>query len=332
LVGMIVTWLVDANTTSRFWITSTWLLRCFFWPISLLAIGNFILDLSIQNLSNYFTDKLVSVYFMMWWLMPARLLTSATHRFLWDPIEKSTQRKIPNLIRMFSSSTIFLVAIFGIIAFIFDQKLTSLLATGGLFAMVIGLAIQSNISNIFSGIVVNIERPYSVGDWIKIEGLDDTEVVDITWRTLRLRTWDGHSISMPNGRAAESTTINYSRGNVRIDVEICLSPTLVPVFIQEQLQKIANSVEGIDQVETPVVLYAGTRLDWGHNVNVYEVRFWISDYTTGLGYRTRLWNQIWEDLNDQGISMIAQKAVETTDIDNRLKDSMLASKMIKGDA
>lgn len=106
-------------------------------------------------------QTIVLAFSVLWWLMPALLLPLLIKRFVWIPLEKRTTRTVPNVIRLFVSSIIYLLACFGIIAFVYDQPITSLLATSGVVAMIIGLAIQVNIANVFAGIVINIERPFS---------------------------------------------------------------------------------------------------------------------------------------------------------------------------
>jgi branched-chain amino acid transport system substrate-binding protein len=56
----------------------------------------------------------------------------------------------------------------GIVVFVFNQSPTSLLATSGILAMVIGMAIKDVIANVFSGVILNFERHFTVGDKIKI--------------------------------------------------------------------------------------------------------------------------------------------------------------------
>ena len=63
----------------------------------------------------------------------------AVDRFIWTPLQNRTGRKIPGSIRSFTSLIILLFALFGILAFVFNQQLTSLLATSGLLTMIIGL-------------------------------------------------------------------------------------------------------------------------------------------------------------------------------------------------
>ncbi|OQW95276.1 MAG: hypothetical protein BWK79_03015, partial [Beggiatoa sp. IS2] len=141
---------------------------------------------------------------ILWWVIPAMLLNMAAELFLWKPLEKKSNRNVPRIVRRFISSTIYIITILGIVAFVYDQRLTSLLATSGVIAMIIGLAIQINISNIFSGIAINIEHPFRVGDWVTIGKFEEGRVLDVTWRTTRIMTRMGCVLSIPNSVASES--------------------------------------------------------------------------------------------------------------------------------
>ena len=73
--------------------------------------------------------------------------------------------------------------------------------------MIIGLAIQANIANVFSGIMLNLERPFKVGDILKIKtGATSkwAEVIDISWRTTKVKDATKHIISIPNAVMSES--------------------------------------------------------------------------------------------------------------------------------
>ena len=143
------------------------------------------------------------------------------------------------------------MAIFGIIAFVFDRALTSLLATSGVIAMIIGLAIQVNITNIFAGIALNLERPFRIGDWIMIHGRTPHPenntigcVIDINWRTTRLRTTDNCIVSIPNGQISERTLTNFMAPDEisRFELLFCVDQS-VPAD-----RAIAVIKEGVDAV------------------------------------------------------------------------------------
>ncbi|MEM6532975.1 MAG: ABC transporter substrate-binding protein [Myxococcota bacterium] len=164
----------------------------------------------------YYQQAFAMLFGALWWLVPAFFIQAAVSRFVWIPIERETERPAPSILTRIVALTIYLLAFFGIIAFVFDQKLTSLLATSGVVAMIIGLAIQINIANVFSGIAINMERPFRLGDWIMVHGRTPSvehgtigQVIDINWRTTRLKTTDNTVIVIPNAVISEKTVTNF---------------------------------------------------------------------------------------------------------------------------
>jgi len=160
--------------------------------------------------------RLTRFFDILWWMLPAFLVTIAIERFVWRPAEARTGTPVPTILRYFVAFVIFALAFFGVVAFVFDYRLTGLLATSGVLAMIVGLAVQLNITNIFAGVALNLERPFRVGDWIMIHGRNPDpdssvigKVIDINWRTTRLETADDTVIVIPNGVISEKTITNF---------------------------------------------------------------------------------------------------------------------------
>jgi potassium-dependent mechanosensitive channel len=196
----------------------------------------------------------LSVYDLFWWIVPAVTLTQSIEKFIWLPLEQKTDHKIPTVVRKFLNFIIYMLTFFSIIAFVYDQKITSLLATSGVVAMIIGLAIQVNISNVFSGIAINIERPFRVGDWIKIGSMEEGKVVDITWRTTRLTTRAGIVLSIPNSVASEASIYNYSLpdGIVEMWFTIHIDPSVPPRRVVKVLLDALMSSDGVLTKPEPI--------------------------------------------------------------------------------
>lgn len=209
LLGTLAAIVLDMRKLGRYWALQSWLLRLVFWPLLLLSVGNLLIDHAFMNWMPATTRTIVSLYESIWWLLGARLLDIAVRRFIWVPLEESTGRKVPNVMKAIVSILMLAMALAGIIAVVFNQSLTSLLATSGVLAMIVGLAIQNNISNVFSGIILNVERPFRVGDFIKIDNVVG-QVKDITWRTILLESVEGPMVSLANSKVSEAFMENYS--------------------------------------------------------------------------------------------------------------------------
>ncbi|MBF0273335.1 MAG: mechanosensitive ion channel [Magnetococcales bacterium] len=308
LIGLIFALGVDANTQGAFWKITSWSLRVTFWPIFLISFGNLFLDYAYQQLPPHLTEYFLLGYKVLWWLIPAMLTTMALERFLWEPLERHANRAIPKVIRNIGAFLIYLLAGFGITAFVFDEKLTSLLATSGLITMIIGLAVQSNIANIFSGIAVNVERPFSVGDWLKIGPNEDAQLIDITWRTMRLRTREGLILSMPNAKATEMLIINYSHSKeTERTLLIYVSPTHDPQWIKELLVRAMVQSE-LRADRMPEVEFHGIINQLSRWVAKYEAIYWIKDHVSIDKTEAEMWELIWKLFKENGISLAPETA------------------------
>ncbi len=98
-----------------------------------------------------------------------------------------------------------------ILAVVFDQPVTGLIATSGFLAAIIGFALRNMIADLFSGIALNVEKPFSIGDWIEIESGEQGEIIEMNWRATRMVTIQGRMVVVPNSRLAERKFINLYR-------------------------------------------------------------------------------------------------------------------------
>lgn len=300
IVVILVAGMMDRKDRGQFWRVQTLFMRVVAWPMLLLAGGAVLLDYSVSNWPDNFTDILVLTLDSLWWLIPARLAAIGLERFIWVPLEMRSGRRIPNVVRLFASGAVYLFAVFGVLAFVLEQTLTSLLATSGLLAMIIGLAVQANIANIFSGIVLNIERPFKVGDWVQIDEVIGN-VMDITWRTMRLRTRDGFHVSIPNGQVSEALIQNFSTGNmVRFSAEFFVAakhaPDDVGMSIDRAEERIRRSLdfvglaEGLDRYS---YRYDGLKVFERGVFHRFRVDFWIDEYNDYEIVRQFVYGEVW---------------------------------------
>ncbi len=302
LVGMVFAVGMDRRERGRFWAAQSWFLRLVSWPAMLLSAGNLTLDFATQNLPEYYIDIIILSYELLWWLIPARIFGIALERFLWTPLEDHTERMIPNVIRVFGSVVIYSFAACGIIAFVFDQQLASLLATGGLITMIVGLAVQSNIANIFSGIVINMERPFNVGDWVQIGDVDEGRVVDITWRTTRVKVRNGYVVSLPNGQVSEAQIHNFNSFDaVRLELPLYLDARFPMMKTSDIMESGLMKAPNILDTPEREVRFKGIERQYNVWVAEYEVQFWIENY----GRREEIAEQalacVWEELAQHDI-------------------------------
>jgi potassium-dependent mechanosensitive channel len=276
--------------------------------IILLSSEVLLIDQFVAENNTYYLKTIVRIFDVLWWITPAFLLNLLIERFIWLPLEQRTGRTIPNVVRLFLASIIYLLASFGIIAFVYEQPLTSLLATSGVVAMIVGLAIQVNIANVFSGIVINLERPFRVHDWVQIQMgkvITEGQVVDITWRTTRILNKDGYILSIPNSLASEAIVHNYNYPDdpCKTALSVRIDYAHSPDKVEKILLDAVLSVYGILNEPEPSASFNGFS-DWAAD---YSVSFYVGNYALQNEYKKKVFKRIWIHLQRAGILPAVQR-------------------------
>ena len=119
------------------------------------------------------------------------------------------------------------IALFGLAATLILRD--RVMATTAVGAVVIGLALQDTLGNLFAGLAIQIEKPFRVGDWVTIGGQDGM-VSEITWRATKMRTKAGNFVVVPNSVLAKDTITNYCEPTrlLRLQVDIGAAMTCRP--------------------------------------------------------------------------------------------------------
>ena len=131
----------------------------------------------------------------------------ADPRFVRKPIDTTTVRAIGKLVR----ASIMITAVMVIMERM-GYNLSGILAMGGIGGLAIGFAAKDLLANFFGGLMIYLDRPFKVGDWVRspdkeIEGT----VEDIGWRLTRIRTFDKRPLYIPNGVFTQISVENPSR-------------------------------------------------------------------------------------------------------------------------
>ena len=125
-----------------------------------------------------------------------------------------------NLVATIAHVGVLLIGIFFTLEVLsLDKTVTSLLAGVGIIGLALGFAFQDIAANFISGIIIAIQRPFTVGDVIQTESYFGT-IESINLRTLDLRQVTGELVRVPNRKVFESSVINFTvTTQRRVDVE-----------------------------------------------------------------------------------------------------------------
>ncbi|TCL05892.1 mechanosensitive ion channel domain-containing protein [Sodalis ligni] len=225
------------------WIANKW----FRWKV-LIRLGlYFLFSLALMNAglsplspipaaipSSY--HALVIILAIAWWLLGARTLTVLMILILAPRIGGKG-----HLLQDVLGAFIFLMAALAASTYVLDLPLKGLLATSGAVAIILGLAVQSTLSDVFSGIVLNATKPFRVDDWIRVDDIDG-KVIEIDWRSTHLLTPEGSMAVIPNAMAAKTRIVNFSRPDhfhsvtLSVELPVRLRPSLALDALEKALQ------------------------------------------------------------------------------------------------
>lgn len=198
--------------------------------------------------------------------------------------------EIPHILSDVSLIAILFVAILAILYYETDLDVTGVFTTAGVLSIVIGLALQDTLGNVFAGLALQTERPYRVGDWIAFGDFEGV-ILDVSWRSTQFRTRTNDVVTVPNSTLSKESFINFSapsRVSGRL-VEIGVHYRHAPAEVKRVLLAACREVEGILDRPAPLV-----RLKtFGDFSITYEVKFWIRDFAAVQdieeAYRTVVW-------------------------------------------
>ncbi|MDG1843225.1 MAG: mechanosensitive ion channel family protein [Nitrospinaceae bacterium] len=152
----------------------------------------------------------ILVWFSGGWLFN-RLLSL----LFWDTlIKKISSAPPPLLLVQLSGIAVLILTLSCIAHFVFDEPLTTIIAAAGGLGFVLGFAIQGLILDLFSGLAIQMDRPFKVGDFINCHNrFGETfigRVEETSWRTTRLWTTERNLIIVPNSYITSTIVTNYS--------------------------------------------------------------------------------------------------------------------------
>jgi small-conductance mechanosensitive channel len=127
------------------------------------------------------------------------------------------------------------------------------LATSALVSVVLGLALQDTLGNLFAGVALQFDKPYEIGDWIEVHGPNGEvftgEVNEITWRATILFGFFDEVLTLPNRLVAQSDVSNFSarKKPVYRGLNLTLDPDADEETVKEILHEVLRETPGVLQ-------------------------------------------------------------------------------------
>ncbi len=242
------------------------------------------------------------IFGIAWWILGAWLVRSLLTQVLRHTLFPNDNQ--PHAKRLFAdlaSVLVYVVAFVGIMDTVLKEPVSAVLATSGVLAIVLGLALQNTLADVFSGLAINIERPFGAGDWITLSGNVEGRVIEINWRATRLRTESNDSIIVPNSVIAKAIVTNHRRLNearlctLRLEVDQSVSPPRV----LDILRSAAAASPGVALGAPPTA----AACEFVAAAIAYEIYYGVENFTSSSEVQSALISRVTTSLHDAGIQI-----------------------------
>ena len=231
------------------------------------------------------------------------LVVALVNRYVWDfYFEKKRQTPIPHFLREVVGGIIFLIVLLFVLSYGYhaETQLKGLLAGSGVIAIILGFAGQNLFAGIIGGISIQINRPYKVGDWLQVHERF-AEVMEINWRSTRLRTNDNIYLDIPNNEMVSHEIVNLHYPTevhamrIRVGVEYKNPPNLV----KDALFRAASTADGVlAQPKVKVFL-----VDFADFAVIYEIKYYMGNHSRINEINDAVRTNVWYELKRRGITI-----------------------------
>jgi len=247
-------------------------------------------------------DNLLKIPKLILWSLLAFLGVRALTTILFDFIFRIRRGfEAPTLVRNVFSLVAFIVLFVLIFNRIYTEvNLGALFTTSAIFGVIIGLALQDTLGNFFAGISLHADRPFQVGDVIVVTQQKLTGVVEsITWRAIKVRTFQNHIILVSNSLAAREAIEVAPRDN--LNARLVFFSTIYTDSPAKTIHVVRESVRDADNVSdkiTPIVrirALGDSSIDW-------EIKYWLDDYAKYNDTDALVRQRVWYALRRNGLT------------------------------
>jgi small-conductance mechanosensitive channel/CRP-like cAMP-binding protein len=261
-----------------------------------IALGN-----SIMLKKVFYSPRLLFILWLLFWFLLLVLVVKALAYFVFDFLVLNKQGvSYPKLIKEVVVFLLYIAGILLILKYYLGQPISGLLASTAVLTVVVGFALQDILGNLFSGIILNFEDSFKLGDWMRI-GEREGRVEQFGWRSFKIRTIDRELIVIPNQTAAKAEVLIYGSGRQPVAVKIKLGASYQdsPDRVGAAVLKALADVSEICRQPPPVVQL----VDFGDFALVYTVKFWIEEYAQRNIITSEARRRIWYAFQRQHIEI-----------------------------
>jgi small-conductance mechanosensitive channel len=236
---------------------------------------------------------------VIWWANAAWSLIGVVRVFLIFERQPREGRLLQDLV----VGVIYVAAVLSIIAYVFNAPVGTLIATSGAVAIVLGLALQSTLGDVFSGIALNLAKPYGIGDWLVLSNGIEGKVVETNWRATHLLTGANDLVVVPNSDLAKARLTNLSspERSHGVTLTVRFRPTTEPsamVGVMRAVLLSSNSILARPEPDVQILSLDGGAVE-------LELAFRVADIALAGKAKSEIFDLIYRHAKAAGLTLAA---------------------------
>lgn len=244
-----------------------------------------------QTASQLFDQILRIIKVILWMALVVTVVRFINSVVFGTALRKTNSYELSALLRNVLSIIIYIVAFFVIFNSQYPKvDLAALFTTSTIIGVVIGLALQDTLGNLFAGIALQADQPFQIGDVINIPTKGAGVVESVTWRGVKIRTFQNKLVVISNANLGKEAIEVAPRDN--LNARLVFFNTLYansPAKTIHVVREAVRQVENVSPKMRPVVRVRNL----GDNGIDWEIKYWLEDYSkyndTDAMIRQRVW-------------------------------------------
>ncbi|HYB92502.1 MAG TPA: mechanosensitive ion channel family protein [Candidatus Binataceae bacterium] len=168
----------------------------------------------------------------------------------------------------------------------------------GAVSVVVGLALQETLGNVFSGLALQLQKPFSDGDWVKT-GPYVGQVRGVGLRSTTIITRANERLDVPNTQISKEVLVNYATDAVGDEISIGISYEVPPNHAREVILRVLGDLPYVLDRPAPEVL----PWEYGDFAIRYRIKFWMADFAVQERVHAELVSNLWYALRRHAIEI-----------------------------
>ncbi|MGM4916283.1 mechanosensitive ion channel family protein [Tardiphaga sp. 804_B3_N1_9] len=234
---------------------------------------------------------------VLWWTHLAWTIIGCIHIY----VRLNRKPREAHLILDMAVAVIYLGVALSVMGFVFGMPIATLVTTSGVVAVILGLALQNTLGDVFSGIALTLGKAYTIGDWVQLSDGTAGRVTETNWRSTNLLTGANNIVMLPNSMLARQGLTSLSRPDEthQITLSVRFAAGQRPRFVEDVMRSVLQASTRI--VKDPPPAIALKTID-AIAIEV-ELQFRVASLAMGMSAKNEIIDLIHGQCGIRGLSL-----------------------------